>query len=64
MALYFWFCFTTDHNDWACDVIVATITIGCVFPRERSQNALGANGSASIDRSQNALGADGPNLRG
>jgi hypothetical protein len=36
--------------------------IGCLFPRERSQDALGANGSASFNRSQNALGAGGPNL--
>jgi hypothetical protein len=45
-------------------VIVATATIGCVFPCERSQNVLGANGSTSIDWSQNALGAGGLNIRG
>jgi hypothetical protein len=64
MTLYCWFCYTADRNDRACDVLVADVTIGCVFPRERSRNALGANGSASIDRSQSTLGAGGPNLRG
>jgi hypothetical protein len=63
-TLYCWFCYTADRNDRACDVIVADVTIGCLFPRERSRNALGENGSASIDWSQNALGAGGPNLRG
>jgi hypothetical protein len=38
--------------------------IDCLFLRERSQDALGANGSASFDRLQNALGAGGSNLRG
>jgi hypothetical protein len=63
MTLDWWFCYTADRNDRACDVIVADVTIGCLFPRDRWRNALGANGLTSIDRSQNALGAGGPNLR-
>jgi hypothetical protein len=62
-TLYCWFCYTADRNDRDCDVIVADVTIGCLFPRERSQDALGANGSTSLDRSHNALGASGSNFR-
>jgi hypothetical protein len=61
-SLYCWLCYTADRNDRACDVIVADATIGCLIPCERSQDALGANVSASLDQSQNALGAGGPNL--
>jgi hypothetical protein len=63
VTLYFWFCYTADRNDRACDVIVAGLTIGCLFPLERSQDVLGENGSTYLYRSQNALGASGSNLR-
>jgi hypothetical protein len=38
--------------------------IGCLSPRERSQDALGTNGLSSGGRSQTALGANGLAFRG
>jgi hypothetical protein len=59
VTLYCWFFYRADCNDRDCDVTVAAVTFGCLFPRERSWDALGANGSTYRDRSQNVLGASG-----